>query len=828
MLVESMNLAWQFFKQDFASPHQKLLRWTQGVLLLFILTLSQTSENIQSYLHSNLQNLLGADAVITQQQALTEEQYSALTNIVDSVVNSQQLQVTLSHDKQWQTAKIKAVDDKYPLQGQLLTADTIDGPNLPTQGGPKVGEIWLDSRLLASLSLKVGDYLQVAERRLLVSKILVHEPDRLMEGHTVQQRAMISKQDLDLLGISADLISYRYLVEADNSTVDQLITWQQSELPAATLHHKKGAHPLALFWKRTENFMGLASIILFFMAAIAIEQLSHVYVKKERYFSAICMSFGATKTTGLIVSLWKWVFSFMLLIPLALVLSVVFQALLVGWLQDSFDGLTWQWNVGVAIKNIAFAVAIFSVFHFPVWLSLSKNTVGQLLVERTQGGSHWVNKIACIAVLFIVAMAYSDNGLLTTMMVVAMLITLILMILMSWLGLTLGEKVTQHRAGLVSFTFFMMKQRLLSKSTQIIGVGLSAFLLLFTLMLLKDLGATMSSYQRQHDGNLIVSQATVPQFEFIEKRAEELGINIRQSKPYMYGKLVAVNQQSLKEFSDKPSESMATLSRSIRMHWNESLPLNNKLVEGVWWNTNNDNWRQVSVEQEVMTDLGLVLGDRLTFFIGQQSHEFEITASHVFKSGNGSMTFWVQMPMSALHHVQAPHYSMSSLELADEHWSILGEFWQKYPTLRMVSLKEMTASYDSVLKMITQVISGFTLMIIALAMIVIFASVNAQESKEKIKNSIIMSFGLSPKVCLHLNVIEWVVTSTITAFGAIIGTYIAGMLIYQSQFSLTYVPDAIWLLLTTSVIVTFVTCLGIFASRSTLRFSIRQLLSDNN
>ena len=183
------------------------------------------------------------------------------------------------------------------------------------------------------------------------------------------------------------------------------------------------------------------------------------------------------------------------------------------------------------------------------------------------------------------------------------------------------------------------------------------------------------------------------------------------------------------------------------------------------------------------------------------------------------------MPPQALAHIQAPHYNMASIELKDDQWSLIAPLWQKFPTLRMVSLKEMTDLFDQTLAMITKVISGFSLMIILLAGVVILASINALESKEKKKNSIIMSFGFSRATCLKLNVIEWLVTASITAVGAIAGTYIAGLLIFQSQFSLTYQPNFVWLFLTLAIILTVITSLGVYASRDNLRSSVRELLA---
>ena len=824
--MNNLKLGWHFYQQERNYAHQRLLRWTQAILMLFIVTLSLSSNSIQHYLQQNLQNLLGADAVLSQKHALTHTQFESVSGFSKEIVKTQDLKATLTHEGKWQQAKIKAVENNYPLQGELLTSETLQGSGVATLSGPGSGEIWLDSRLIAGLGIEIGDALTIAGNNFIVTRVLQHEPDRLMEHHNVDMRAMINMDDMNALGVSSDLISYRYLIAADNKQITHLLKWQQIELPAARIHHKNGSHPLALFWERTENFIGLASIVLFFMAAIAIDQLMKVHMRKDRYFSAICMSLGASNIAGIQVSLFKWIINIIFLIPLVILFSTLAHWLIIGWLGDAFSGLAWQLDFTTIITAICSVIAIFAVFQLPVWLSLLTNSVAQLFNDNAQNLNHWFSKFASVAVLSGVAAVYSDNGLLTFMLISAVLITIALMIAMSWVTLTLGEKLTQNLSGLVPFTLFMMKQRLVSKSTQILGVGLCAFLLLFTLMLLKDFGASMAAYQRQHDGNLMVSQASKPQFDFIENWAEEQGVDIRQSKSYMFAKLVKINGQSLSEYSEKPSESMATFSRSIRLHWTETVPANNKVIAGKWWQRNTKHWQQVSIEEEVMTDLGLKLGDKLEFFIGQQYVTFEITASHVYKPGAGSITFWVQMPPSALNHLRAPEYSMASLEIAEHQWPLLENLWQNFPTLRMVSLKEMVTRFDNVLGLVTKVISGFSLMIIMLAGVVILSSINALESKEKKKNSIIMSFGFTRSTCLKLNVIEWLVTASIMAFGALLGTYIAGILIYQSQFSLPYHPDFIWMTSTLMVMLSLITLLGVLASKKSLRSSVRLLMAE--
>lgn len=836
MRVEKLQLAWHCYQQQKPHSSQRVLRWVQGILLLFIVTLSQTSASVQAYLGLNLANLLGADLVLSQPRALTASQHAELSAMAEQIVLTESLTTTLTHNGQWQRAKLKAVAGDYPLQGELRSAAFPGGPDSAGRQGPAAGEIWLDSRLLAGLGLKVGEQLHIAGLRLSVTRVLLHEPDRLMEGHNVEMRALLHRADLQQFRATDDVIQYRYLVTADAGQIAAILQWQKSQLPAAQLYHKQGAHPLALFWQRSENFIGLASILLFFMAAIAMQQLSRTQLQQQQLFSAVCLSLGATKQTVLFISAFKWLLGLLSLLPPVLALSALCHWLLLQWLKlHAFAGsdltgsvatLAWQPDVALALKAVVAAATIFFVFNIPLWLALWQCSVRQLIQPQQQRISSAIVLGCALVVLAGVALYYSDNALLSAMLLGVMAVSIVLLLLLSWLALSFCEKLSQPFSGLLPFALYMMKQRLLSKTTQILGIGLAAFLLLFTLMLLKDLGDNMVAHQRAHDGNLLVSRASAAQMADVKLWATQHAIAIRQQKPFMYAQLTHVNGGLLADVMQKPSDSLATFSRPVRLHWSADIPGNNHLVSGQWWQSPDNNWQQLSVEQEVMTDLGLQLGDKLGLEIGGHYIEFSITATHAYKSGAGAITFWLQMPPAALAHISAPHYAMASLELQPQQFALLGQLWQQHPTLRMVSLQELTQRFDSSLAMVTQLISAFAGLITLLASIVIVSSVQAVEAQEQKKNSIILSFGLSKRTCLQLNSIEWLVTGAVAAAGAIVATWLAGLLIYQSQFSLTYQPDMGWLLATLAIIVSLVSALGMALSKHSLSGSVRQLLAE--
>ncbi|TQV89300.1 ABC transporter permease [Aliikangiella coralliicola] len=829
-----IKLSWQLFRQQYHTSDNRLLRWIQGCLLFFLLSLSLSSVSIQTHLEKNLQQLLGADLVLSQYQPLTESQLAHANSLSTNHTLVQLLGLTLTNGEKWQKVKLKLVGDNYPLQGNLTVSDTLSGETIAARSGPRPGEIWVDARLFSSLELSIGQSISIAEKPFRVTRIIHHEPDKLLEGHgAVSMRAMIHADEIGLfdeevseLGSGkATEAQYRYLFETNSAHHQSFLTWTKKELPGAQVVHRGGGHPLALFWQRTENFLGLASVLLFLMAAIAIDLTGRRQLINQKRFVALCLSMGISRTQGITLAVLQWFIGFILLLIPALILASITQVFIIGELQAQFPELSSQWQWLPIMKTIVLLLALLAIFQIPGWMELSHVSVPQLIRQQSNKRSNWIRFFWSILSITGLAVFYSDNGLLTGFVLGAMLATLLLMMSLTWILLMVGEKVTQRRQGLLPFTFFIMKQRLLSKSVQILGVGLCVTLLLFTLVLMKDMGNAMQGYVRHHDGNLMITRAQAHQVENIKQWAKQTGSQMRQLKPYLHGQVVKINGASLSEHTTKPSDSMAALKARVRLHWSAQVPANNQLQSGQWWTQNTENWNQVSVEEEVMTDIGLKLGDRLSFLVEGKVYDFVIKATHVYKPGNGSITFWFQVPPEAIKHIDANQYYMGSMELPENAWPELSKLWQQNPRVYLLPIREMTERFDNILAIITKLVTFFSAMIIFMAVLVITASVKGYEVDDRKKNGLLLSFGLPKSSCVRLSLYEWLITALIAAIGAIVGTWLAGELIYQSQFSMNYVPDVLWLSVALVITTVLVCCAGLISSRASLNASIQQLVA---
>ena len=798
---------------------------TQTALLFFLMTLTLASASIQRYLAENLDQMLGSDLVVESHAPMKRDDELALRSLAQRTSVTQLSDITLTHRDAWARVQLKRVDDAYPLQGNLQVGDTPAATQRAASKGPKVGEIWLDPRLAIQLRTQVGEVLTIGDTDLRLTGILFHEPDRIMEGHSTALRAMVHTESLHGASMNSSGDRTRYLITADGNQQTAIEEWARRALPGAKLMKKVGGqHPLASFWQRTENFLGLASVILFFMGAVALDMTNRRWLAKTRYRLAIYASFGTRPRTGMLMALGEWLLGFVLAVLVASVLATLAHSVIIAQLQDHFPGLraTSHWVPGFRTVGLVFLLLL--ALQVPSFLQLSRASLLSLIRNPSESSYVWHRLFWSITSVALLAGVYSDNWLLTGLTLTAIAVALALMAALTWTVVRLGDRWGRRRTGLLPFAFFMMRQRLFAKSAQVLGLGLCGLLLLFTLMLMRDLGATMQSHGRSHDGNLLISEAQTDQIDGLHRWAAETGSSVRTLRPFVSAQLVAVNGKALADHAQKPSDTLAALKDPIRLSWADVMPGNNRLVGGHWWPAGTDNWRQISADPEVLTDMGFNYGDTLSTQIGGKLYDFTLVASHAYQPGGGSITFWFQVPLSARAQFDAPTRYMGSMELPEPAWAALAALWQQHPTLSLVPLRELTERFDRTIGIVTKVTSGYAAMVLLLALFVLAASVSGFSADDRQRNGLLMSMGLSDTDCLRLNFYDWGVTALIAATGAVVGTWSAGMLIYRAQFKLTYNPDTLWVAGMVVVMVAAVCLVGYMACRQSLKVSVRDLL----
>ncbi len=804
----------------------RIIAVSQLLLLSCLLCLMMTIASIQASLQQNIEQLLGADMVISLTAELSPAQRQKLASMATGLSYARLHDITLTNNDKWQTGQIKLVDSAYPLQGELKIGQYLGHEGVSIGRGPQPNEIWLDSRFYQALGINIGDPVTIAGHTLVVSAILVHEPDRLLEGHSVAMRAMASIEGELASSLQPEHGTHRYAILATNAQAETIKDWSTG-LATARVLSKQTGHPLASFWQRTQNFLGLVATVLLLMMAIAFNMAGQRQNNRDRFRFSLYYSFGMSRPMALVVMLLLWLFQFLLLLIPASLVALLLGDLILSRLESNNVlplslGSAWQAKAWLQASTLTGLLTL--LLHLPNWFALVSNSTGQLLKQQSQAIKPRYQSAFTLLGISALALIFTDNPLLSAMTLSGLAMALGIMLIFTWLLLALANILGQKQGGMLAFCIYLMRQRLASKGLQIMGLGLCLTLVLFCLMLMRDFSSALSVYSRDQDGNLLVSQANQEQADALGAWAQKHDSEVIQLKPYQFAQLTHVNQVPLHEFAKHPSEALATVSNQIRLHNTQAVPDNNLVLRGEWWQATDNDWQQISAEEEVLTDLGLNLGDILRFQVGESALEFTLVAEHGYKPGAGAITFWFQIPATAREKLPVPIHYMGSLELPDHAWPELGDVWQQFPTLKMLPMKEVMTGFDQVLSLVNGTLLSFAALLLIMTLLVIAATVQGYLAADKVKNGLLLSFGYSKADCVRLSLYEWLVTGIIAAIGAVFGTLVIGNMMYQSQFAMPYRPDILWLGLSCLSALVLTTAIGAWSNRAGLNIPARQLL----
>ena len=80
-------------------------------------------------------------------------------------------------------------------------------------------------------------------------------------------------------------------------------------------------------------------------------------------------------------------------------------------------------------------------------------------------------------------------------------------------------------------------------------------------------------------------------------------------------RIEAINNRKPKEIIDENNKSFWFINGERRISWSKDPPSNNPIVKGKWWDSDQNDNLQLSLDHKVAKDLNLKIGDSLTFNI---------------------------------------------------------------------------------------------------------------------------------------------------------------------------------------------------------------------
>jgi putative ABC transport system permease protein len=257
------------------------------------------------------------------------------------------------------------------------------------------------------------------------------------------------------------------------------------------------------------------------------------------------------------------------------------------------------------------------------------------------------------------------------------------------------------------------------------------------------------------------------------------------------GRMTQINGEGITEDQRDRHESFR---RELNLSWTTDLPKGNELTAGKWWDQLDlsDEIAPVSLEDELAAELGLSIGDRITFSVGGLIFEARVASTRSLNWDNMTPNFYFLFPEGQLENY--PRTSMTSLYIPPQQKLLVNDLLRKYPTVQVIELDKIIERIRTIVSQVTSGLEVMTLLILSCGVLVMFAAVSLSMSERLQESAILRTLGSSRRLILGIQWVEFTVLGVMAGLLAAIGAEAAVAMIQYFMFDLPFTMHPwIWL-----------------------------------
>jgi len=690
-----------------------------------------------------------------------------------------------------QLVSAKAVDHSYPLLGSLKISDSPTGALQSVTTGPAPGKVWLSPRLQSLLSVKPGDRVELGDRSLQATKVLRWEPDVALGLSAFAPRLMMNLQDLESARVSGpgSQIKWRALFARQQagqsiSVLTELEQWLKSRRNPEQkwMTARAGQRGIARTLAKAESYLRLSGTLVLILAALAVSLSARQYAEQQVTVVALKKTLGMRGSEIIITELIK----ISLLAAAAALLGGVlgYSAWLLGirWTttlldisrSDLLQMLHWR---GLLLgAGVAWLMA-YSFVLPQLWRLRRLSPTALFQSGNPHSGHNLLPLLVGGGMLVLFSLGFNHDGQLTLMLTVGLTVLLVVGSGLIRLLLQLIRMTGTGVASPVKMGFIALRRRGWQNAFHILFLA-TALSLLATAWSLESglIDRWKTQLPADAPNSFLVNIDTADKASIVQQLG---GRSVNDNVyPVVRGRLTQINGRAAQQSTKQPREA---LNRALNLTWSSKLPTDNRIVSGSWWTTADDQaLDRVSISVHLADELGIKLGDRVTFSIADQTLTATVQSLRKVQWQNLRPNFYFIFPKGGLQDY--PLRWMAGLYLAPQQQAELNEIVRRYPSVSVISVSEIIARVRTMLGSVSAMVELLLYLLLAAGLLVISVLINASRPERILEAVLVRAMGGQRKL---------IVLAQITEFGMI--GLAAGLLAAPGSVLLTQLLASHWL-----------------------------------
>jgi len=725
------------------------------------------SQSVRSGLAEEGRILLGGDVefALSYRQAGSEERSGLDQYGLVSEVATLRAMVTVPGSQAQSLIQIKAVDERYPLFGELVFEQET-GPRSDIVTDAQLPQISVDSSLLANLQIDLGGQVKIGSQIFEVSRIIKNEPDRMSSGFMIGPRVLMSRASLDKTGLiqPGSLVRWRYRIrfpETASLDADETVAAVNREFPKSGWHiatRANAAPGIRHFVDRLAVFLTLVGFTTLLVAGVGIANSVKSYVDAKRSVIATYKCLGATGNFITTVYLLQ----IMLVSAVGIGIGVVAGALIpyVG-LSLLADVLPVPAKATIFVQPLAISAlfGLLTAFAFAIWpLGRVRQIAPSALFRDLVSVTKQYPKPVYIFLFFITCLALgalliftSSERLVSAMFVAGATVGFAALALVAVCLMAVVKRLPLFKALELRLAISNLHRPGSATISAVLSLGLGLTLLL-TLMLIdrnlvqqlgKDLPDKVPSFFF-----VDIQRDQIEPFEALVQKTPEVGAFSKV--PMLRGRIMRMKNIDVDEI-DVPASARWVLHGDRGITYSSE---GSTLIKGEWWPEDYAGPPLVSFTDNLATQLGLSIGDSITVNILGRSITAKIANTRAVKWRSFGINFVLVFSPNTL--VKAPHTFLSTVTLPKQNeLKLMKSISSTFANVTSIRVREVLSAVNSILENLIVAIRAASSLSFVAAIVVLAGAIAAGRRQRTYDAVVLKTLGATRKMLVRSYCLEY-------------------------------------------------------------------------
>lgn len=622
--------------------------------------------------------------------------------------------------------ELKAVEPGYPFYGELATE-----PARPLAELLGPDRVLVGPELLLRLGLAVGDGLRIGGTDYIIAGTVGSEPDRLEIGFTLGPRVLLSLDALERSGLAGlgSRIEHRLLVRLpEGSSVDKVeraaaaVRAAVSDPEFVEVETYVEAQPsLRRGLERVGRFLGLVALLSLLIGGIGVAQAVRAWLSGRLDAIAVLRAIGVRPREVFALYLGQTA----LLALAGSTLGAVAGALTAQAVPRLLGGLlpvevAVGWQPAAMLRGITLGLGVAVLFALRPLAEVLR--VPPVRVLRRDAEPLPVNRavaaiLGAVLVGGVAATAAVQSGsvLRGAQFAGGLVLAAAVLSAGAWLVVRAVGRMPRE-LGVVALRHGIAALARPGSGTlgAVVALGLGVLTVLGMLLVQQRLSAQLDAELPVDAPTVFLIDIQSEQWPGVRAVLEEAGAEDLESVEVVGARLAAVNGVPMAELVAAQGEEGRrrrwVLTREQRLTSLETLPEDNVIVDGALWS---DPARpELSVELEFARDLGVAVGDSVTFDVQGVPLELAVTSLRTVEWERFSINFFLVVEPGVLD--RAPHHRIAAARLPPAaELPVQDRLAAAYPNVTVLRLREVLEKIVAVLERVgfaVRLLGAFTVL----------------------------------------------------------------------------------------------------------------------